>query len=70
MYDLLIRHGRIIDGTGSAPYTADVGVKDGAIATLGRLEGEAAKTIDAGDLVVSPGFIDLHTHSDLSFLLD
>jgi N-acyl-D-aspartate/D-glutamate deacylase len=70
MYDLLIRHGRIIDGTGSAPYTADVGVKDGTITTLGRLEGEAAKTIDAGDQVVSPGFIDLHTHSDLSFLLD
>jgi N-acyl-D-amino-acid deacylase len=70
MYDLLIRNGRIIDGTGSAPYAADVGVKDGTIATLGRLEGEAAKTIDAGGLVVSPGFLDLHTHSDLAFLLD
>jgi N-acyl-D-amino-acid deacylase len=70
MYDLLIRHGRIIDGTGSAPYTADIGVRDGAIAAIGRLEGEAAKTVDAGGQVVSPGFIDLHTHSDLSFLLD
>ena len=70
MYDLLIRNGRIIDGTGSAPYAADIGVTDGDIAAIGRLEGEAAKTIDAGGLVVAPGFIDLHTHSDLSFLLD
>jgi N-acyl-D-amino-acid deacylase len=70
MYDLLIRYGHIIDGTGSAPYAADVGVKDGNIVAIGHLEGEAAKTIDAGGRVVSPGFIDLHTHSDLSFLLD
>jgi N-acyl-D-amino-acid deacylase len=70
MYDLLIRNGRILDGTGSAPYEADIGVKDGGIAALGRLEGEAARIIDVDGLVVSPGFIDLHTHSDLSFLLD
>jgi N-acyl-D-amino-acid deacylase len=70
MYDLLIRYGHIIDGTGSAPYAADVGVKDGDIVAIGHLEGEAAKTIDAHGRVVSPGFIDLHTHSDLSFLLD
>jgi N-acyl-D-amino-acid deacylase len=70
MYDLLMRNGRIIDGTGSAPYAADIGVKDGGIAAIGRLEGGAAKTIDTDGLVVAPGFIDLHTHSDLSFLLD
>src|SRR5262245_11072009 len=70
MYDLLIQHGRIIDGTGSAPYAADVGVKDGDIVAIGRLAGEAAKTVDATGRVVSPGFIDLHTHSDVSFLLD
>jgi len=70
MYDLLIKNGYTIDGTGSAAYRADVGVKDGDIVALGQLEGEAAKIIDAGRLVVSPGFIDLHTHSDLSFLLD
>jgi N-acyl-D-amino-acid deacylase len=70
MYDLLIRHGHILDGTRSAPYEADVGVQDGDIVAIGRLTDAAAKTIDASGLVVSPGFIDLHTHSDLSFLLD
>jgi N-acyl-D-amino-acid deacylase len=58
MYDLLIRHGRIIDGTGSAPYAADVGVKDGDIVAIGRLEDEAGKTVDATGQVVAPGFID------------
>src|SRR5262245_5322837 len=70
MYDLLIKNGLIIDGTGSAPYRADVAVRDGDIAVIGQVEGESHKTIDAGEQVVSPGFIDLHTHSDLSFLLD
>jgi N-acyl-D-amino-acid deacylase len=70
MYDLLIKNGLIIDGTGSAPYRADVAVRDGDITAIGQVEGEFHKTIDAGGQVVSPGFIDLHTHSDLSFLLD
>ena len=70
MYDLLIEHGRIIDGTGSASYTADVAVAGNEIVAIGKLDGESAKTIDAAGLAVSPGFIDLHTHSDMSFLLD
>ena len=70
MYDLLIRNGLVIDGTGAVPYTADVAARGGEIVAIGRLEGEAAKTIDAGGLAVTPGFIDLHTHSDMSFLLD
>ena len=70
MYDLLIKNGQVIDGTGSPAYTADVAAKDGEIVAIGRLEEEAVKTIDATGLVVSPGFIDLHTHSDMSFLLD
>ena len=70
MYDLLLKNGLIIDGTGSAPYRADVAVRDGDIAAIGQVEGESRKTIDAGGQVVSPGFIDLHTHSDMSFLLD
>ena len=70
MYDLLIKNGIVLDGTGGASYTADVAVVGGEIVALGKLEGEAQKTIDAGGLAVSPGFIDLHTHSDMSFLLD
>ncbi len=71
MYDLIIRNGEVYDGSGSAPYTADVAVADGEIVAIGKLEdSEAAKTIDASGFAVSPGFIDLHTHSDMSFLLD
>ena len=70
MYDLLIKNGRIFDGTGSAPYSGDVAAVDGEIVAVGRLEGDAAKTVDVSGLGVSPGFIDLHTHSDMSFLLD
>lgn len=70
MYDLLVKNGRIIDGTGSASYTADVAVAGNEIVAIGMLDGESAKTIDAAGLAVSPGFIDLHTHSDMSFLLD
>ena len=70
MYDLLIRNGLVLDGTGGASYPADVAVVGGEIVALGKLDGEAQKTIDAGGLAVSPGFIDVHTHSDISFLLD
>ena len=70
MYDLLIQNGRVIDGTGSAAYQADIGVVGDEIAAIGQLEGETAKSVDASGLVVTPGFIDLHTHSDMSFLLD
>ena len=70
MYDLLITNGLIIDGTGSAPYRADVAVSQGDIVAIGSLPGTAQHTLDAAGLVVAPGFIDLHTHSDLSFLLD
>ena len=70
MYDLLITNGRIVDGTGSASYSADVAARDGEIVAIGRLEGESVKSVDAGGLVLCPGFIDLHTHSDMSFLLD
>ena len=56
MYDLLIKNGLVIDGTGSASYRADVAAKDGDIVAIGRLEGEALQTIDATERVVSPGF--------------
>ena len=65
MYDVIIENGRILDGTGSPWFKADVGVKDGKIATIGELkEAQAVERIDAQGDVVSPGFIDIHTHSD------
>jgi N-acyl-D-amino-acid deacylase len=63
-YDLLIRHGRIVDGTGSPWYRGDVAVSGDTIAAVGRsLPGTATRVIEANQLVVSPGFIDLHTHA-------
>ena len=71
MQDIIIRGGRVVDGTGGPGYIADVAVKDGKIAAIGDLSAmEAAKTLDAAGLVVAPGFIDSHAHSDTSFLRD
>jgi N-acyl-D-amino-acid deacylase len=67
--DVLITGGRVIDGAGNPWFRADVGLRDGRIAAVGRLRGEAAaRTIDADGLAVCPGFIDMHTHSDLQLL--
>lgn len=63
-FDLVIRHGRVVDGTGNPAYFADVAVKDGRIAGIGRIAGEARTEIDAQGLIVAPGFIDVHTHAD------
>ncbi len=64
-YDILIRGGRVIDGTGNPWFSADVAVKDGRIVAIGRLEGATAtRVIDARGLYVVPGFIDLHSHAD------
>jgi N-acyl-D-amino-acid deacylase len=70
-YDLLITGGHIIDGSGSPWYEGDVAVKDGRIAAVGRLvHPTARKVIDATGMAVAPGFIDLHSHSDYSLLID
>jgi len=70
-YDLLIAHGHVIDGSGSPWFEGSVAVKDGRIADIGRLPGVSAKrVIDASGLVVAPGFIDLHSHSDYTLLVD
>jgi N-acyl-D-amino-acid deacylase len=63
-YDLVIRNGTLIDGTGSAPRPGDVAVADGRIAAVGRVSGEAKRTLDADGLAVTPGFVDIHTHYD------
>lgn len=63
-YDLVIRHGRVVDGAGNPAFFANVAVKDGRIAAMGRVAGEAQAEIDASGLIVAPGFIDVHTHAD------
>ncbi len=70
-FDLVIHNGRIIDGTGSPWYSGDVGIRDGRIAAIGRLEGaKAQRTVDAGKSVVAPGFIDMLGQSELSILVN
>jgi N-acyl-D-aspartate/D-glutamate deacylase len=64
VYDLIIRNGTIVDGLGGKPYVGDVAVVGGAIAALGSVDGDATREIDATGLLVTPGFIDLHTHYD------
>src|ERR1700730_5144841 len=63
-HDLLIRNGTVIDGTGKARFRADVGVRDGKIVEIGKATESGAREINADGLVVSPGFIDPHTHYD------
>jgi N-acyl-D-aspartate/D-glutamate deacylase len=70
MHDTIIRGGTIVDGSGAAPYTADVAIQDGRIAEIGRVSGAARETIDADGAIITPGFIDHHTHYDGQFLWD
>jgi hypothetical protein len=70
-FDTLIRGGMVIDGTRMPRLRADVGIRDGRIAAIGRLAGAAAEqVIDADGLIVAPGFIDLHTHYDAQVFWD
>ena len=69
-HDLVIRGGTVIDGTGTEGRITDVAVKDGRIAKIGQVAPSGARAIDAGGLVVSPGFIDLHTHYDAQIFWD
>ena len=69
-YDLIIRSGTLVDGSGAPGYRSDVALKDGKIAAVGKLGGEAAQNIDADGLIVAPGFIDFYTHLDAHLLWD
>jgi len=69
-YDLLIRGGMLVDGTGAAARRGDLAIRDGRIAALGEVRGTAARTLDADGAVVSPGFVDIHTHYDVQVFWD
>src|ERR1039458_9935117 len=69
-YDLVIRNGTVIDGSGLGSFRADVGIVDGAIAFVGRIRESGAAEIDADGHVVTPGFVDGHTHMDAQVFWD
>jgi N-acyl-D-amino-acid deacylase len=69
-YTLIIKNGRILDGTGNPCYSSDIGIKDGFIKKIGIVTGDATRIIDASKLVVCPGFIDIHSHSDFAIPFD
>ena len=70
MFDLLIRNGTVIDGTGERRRQVDVGIADGRIRAIGKVDEAAREEINATGLVVAPGFVDVHTHYDAQVFWD
>jgi len=71
MFDLIIKNGQIVDGSGNPWFRGDIGIREGKIVDLGRLDNsEANRTIDAVGLIVTPGFIDIHTHNELTLMIN
>ncbi len=68
-YDLAIKNGKVMDGSGNPWHYADIGISEGTVCAVGRVD-DAEKIIDASGCIVSPGFIDIHTHSDFPILID
>jgi len=70
-YDFMIRHGRVLDGTGNPWFHADIGIANGRIQAIGRLSAADGRVVlDATHRVVTPGFIDMHSHSDFRYLVN
>jgi N-acyl-D-amino-acid deacylase len=69
-YDLVIRNGTVVDGSGAPRYRADVAIAAGRIAEIGHISDGARRTLDASDLIVAPGFFDPHTHYDAQLCWD
>ncbi|TMA94027.1 MAG: amidohydrolase, partial [Deltaproteobacteria bacterium] len=69
-FDLLIRGGTLVDGTGAPARPGDVAIRDGRIAALGAVPGAARRVLDAEGAVVAPGFVDIHTHYDAQVFWD
>ncbi|MCH8196221.1 MAG: amidohydrolase family protein [Chloroflexi bacterium] len=69
-YDLVIKNGLVVDGSGFPRYRADVGIKDGKIVAKGRIDPNGAKVVDAEGRIVAPGFVDVHTHYDAQIFWD
>src|SRR6185503_10203849 len=70
-FDIVIRDGIVVDGTRAQRYRADVGIRGGRVAKIGRLgSASARRTLDAGGMIVAPGFVDLHTHYDAQLFWD
>ena len=70
-YDIILKNGRIVDGSGGPSFRADIGIKDGKIESIGDLESATGEKIfDVSNLIVSPGFIDIHDHSDIGIVKD
>ena len=70
MLDVVIRGGSVVDGTGAPARRADIGIRDGRVVEIGNVHEDAAETVDAGGLVVAPGFVDPHTHYDAQLFWD
>ena len=70
MYEIIIKNGLIIDGSGKDPYIRDIGISGGKIAYIGKCRSDSEFIVDAEGKIVSPGFIDAHTHSEIPLLID